>query len=779
MEWTFGWLKDYLKTDASAGEIADKLTQIGLEVEDLRMPKAPVVARIVECSEIPDTHLHLLKVDDGGEELRQVVCGAPNARAGLVSVLARPGCVIPIRGDGERTEIKVGKIRGFESNGMMCSEREIRGAGDHAGIMELSGDAYKPGDAYETANDDDIVFSAKVLANRPDCLSVRGIARDLAAAGAGTFKDVPAKKASKKTQAAPGAGSRKAIIKNEARCPIYDFAEIHGITIAPSDAKIAARLAAIGINPKNAPVDATNYVCYDIGQPLHCFDADDIKGDIIIRNAAEGEKFRDLFGAEHILTAEDLVIADAEGLLALAGIVGGKRGMTKPDTKNIIIEAAYFEPIGIRKTRRRLNISTDASYRYERGMDPATTSEGIARAVEIITQRCGGNIVALSDKKWEKKEVVIKYDPAIFKKKTGIDLPEKTQRQILEKLGYVIDEKWNVVVPGWHAIEMVPETLVADIIRIYGYDKIANVGVSPSKQVISIKPVKTDNEFFARQRRLVERVSMGFGNLYNEKLVSDRPNVKIANPMMDAMDTARNALLPNMLDAISDNAKRGYPNLAMFEIGKVFDGPNPGEEHTQIVIARTGDAGPRHWMKRGRAADIFDVKADLQSYLSYRTPGIACRTETLDPPMWAHPYRYGRLVETASGRTLGEFGELHPKLARHWRLKMPVMICVIDEVREADTPARVPEARISDFQPITRDFSFALEKEIPAEDIVSAALGAGGEITDVMEFDFYEDSVAFSITILPDRNMTDADLLEIQNKVIAAVEALGAKIRDK
>ena len=776
MEWTFGWLKDYLKTDASADEIADRLTQIGLEVEELRIPQAPVVAKIVECNDIPDTHLHLLKVDDGGAELRQVVCGAPNARAGLVSVLARPGCVIPIRGGGERTEIKVGKIRGCESNGMMCSESEIFGAGDHSGIIELDGGAYKPGNVYETADDENIVFNAKVLANRPDYLSVRGIARDLAASGMGTFKDTPAKKSPK---APAAAGTRKAVIKNEARCPIYDFAEIHGITMAPSDAKIAARLAAIGINPKNAPVDATNYVCYDIGRPLHCFDADEIKGDIIIRNAVEGEKFRDLFGAEHILTAEDLVIADEEGLLALAGIVGGKRGMTKPDTKNIIIESAYFEPIGIRKTRRQHNLSTDASYRFERGMDPAITYEGISRAVEIIMERCGGKIVASSDKKWEKKEVVIKYDPSIFKKKTGIDLPEKTQKKILEKLGYAVDDKWNVAVPGWRTTEVLPETLVADIIRIHGYDKIANVGVSPSKQVIGIKPVKTDNEFFARQRRLVERVSMGFGNLHDEKLVSDKPNVKIANPMTDTMNTARNALLPNMLDAISDNAKRGYPNLAMFEIGKVFDGPNPGEEHEQIVIARTGDAGPRHWMKRGRAADIFDVKADLQSYLSYRAPGIAYRTETLDPPMWAHPYRYGRLVDTANGRTLGEFGELHPKLARHWRLKMPVMICVIDETRPEEAPARGPEARASDFQPITRDFSFALEKEIPAEDIVAAALGAGGEITDVTEFDFYESSVAFSITILPDRNMTDADLLEIQNKVIAAVEALGAKIRDK
>jgi phenylalanyl-tRNA synthetase beta chain len=756
MEWTFDWLKDYLKTDATAAEIADKLTLIGLEVEKLVAPIVPIAAKIVECSDIPDTHLHLLKVDDG-TEIRQVVCGAPNVRVGLVGALARPGCQIA------GTEIKVGKIRGFESNGMMCSEKELGLGNNHEGIIELQN--AKIGEPVAKVGD--FVFEAGITPNRPDYLSVRGIARDLAATGIGKFKEPAVKRQS------PAEGSRKAVIKNKERCPVYNFAEIRGIKIAPSNAKIASRLAAVGINPKNAPVDATNYVCLDMGQPLHCFDADEIRGDIIIRNAEDGERFTDLFGAEHSLVADDLVITDADGILALAGVVGGKRGMTTDATKNIILESAYFEPLGIRKTRRRLNVSTDASYRYERGVDPMITGDGLSRAAGIVMKECGGKIVALDDSRPDIANAVVKYDPKNFIKKTGIRLSAARQKKILENLGYKIDAEWNASVPFWRAAEAIPETLIADVIRIYGYDKIGcSAGDGGCSKIFEprLSDDVRDNEFFAFKRRLTEHVSMGFGNIYSEKLVGGNPSVKIANPMTDFMNTARNSLIPNMLDAVAENTRRGYPDLAMFEIGTVFDGPNPGDEHRQIVIARAGQAGPRHWLKRGRQVDIFDVKADLLAYF-----GVDAKTETDNPPIWAHPFKYGRIV--ADGRLLGEFGELHPKLARRWRIKAPVMIGLIDNpVRNSKSIARDYG---SDFQPIERDFSFALEKEIPAGAVVAAARAADPRIADVAEFDFYENSIAFTTTISPDRNMSDKDILEIQNKVIAAVEKLGAKVRDK
>jgi phenylalanyl-tRNA synthetase beta chain len=754
-------LLDYLDTTATAEQIADKLTEIGLEIEGLTTPVSPIVAKIVECSDIPDTHLHLLSVDDGAGT-RQVVCGAPNVRVGLVGVLARPGCEI------EGNIIRVGKIRGHESNGMMCSERELGLGDNHEGIVELDAKKYKIGAPFGNVSAD-AVFDAKILPNRPYYLGVRGIARDLGASGIGEYKD-------KKFEIKEIKGARKAVIKSLDRCPVYNFAEIKNIKIAPSDPKIASRLSAIGINPKNAPVDATNYVCYDMGQPLHCFDADEIKGDIVVRLAADGEKFTDLFGAGHILTADDLVITDADGILALAGVVGGKRGMTTDATKNIILESAYFEPLGIRKTRRRLNLSTDASFRYERGLDPMMTAEALSMAIGMIAKECGGEISSFNNAAPAIKDTVVKYNPEMFLKKTGIDLSEKTQREILEKLDYKIDPKWNVTAPSWRVDVDIPEAVISDLIRFYGYGNVETIGVSVVSAEQSNAVLETDlSEFFAHDRRLIESKSFGFGNIWGEKQVSARPNIKIANPIADYLNTARNSLIPNMLDAVAANENRGYPDLAMFEVGTVFDGPNPGEEHTEAVIARTGNAGPRHWLKRGRPVDIFDVKADLLAFFERQD----IRTETNNPPMWAHPYRYGRLV--ADGKVLGEFGELHPKLARAWRLKTTVVLGLIENPERGKRQETRDKANAfeSNFQPITRDFSFALDGDARAEDIVSAARSADGRITDVLEFDFYENSVAFTITILPDKNLSDKEILEIQNKVISAVEKLGAKIRDR
>ena len=335
MKWTYDWLKDYLETDLTPEQIADELTRIGLEVEDLNTPIAPIAARIVECKPHENSdHLHVLMVDDGSGALRQVVCGAPNARAGLVSALAIPGCVI----GGH--EITSGKLRGVVSDGMMCSGRELGINNDHDGIVELDTDTKigAPVLAVKT------VFDAGITPNRPDYLSVRGIARDLSASGAGKYL------APKDTVFKPVSGARSAIIKTD-KCATYKLVEISGVNIAPSCEKIASRLRAIGINPKNAAIDATNYICYDMAQPMHCFDADEIKGNIVVRMANNGEKFTDLFGVEHELTENDMVIADDMGILALAGVIGGARGSTTDNTKNIILESAYFDPVSVNRQK--------------------------------------------------------------------------------------------------------------------------------------------------------------------------------------------------------------------------------------------------------------------------------------------------------------------------------------------------------------------------------------------------------------------------------------------
>lgn len=790
MKWTYDWLKDYLKTDLSAEQIADMLTRTGLEVEDLISPIAPIAARIVECEPMTGSdHLHILKVDDGTDTLRQVVCGAPNARVGLVSALALPGCVI------EGHEIKAGKLRGVMSNGMMCSARELGIGDDHSGIIELPDDTKIGAPVVQM----ETVFDAGITPNRPDYLSVRGIARDLSAAGMGEYI------AYADNFPEYGTGTRQVHVKTD-KCLGYSLCEIHDIKIAPSNSKISSRLRAIGINPKNAPIDATNYICYDMGQPMHCFDADEINGDITVRMATNGEKFTDLFGNEHTLCDTDMVIADDTGILALAGVVGGARGMTTDKTKNIILESAYFNPVSVRKTSKRLGISTDSSYRYERGIDLTLTPYALANATSIILAQCGGYIygtVAAGElfnppaeyggataEFWEDWENIIinkyvpkiRYTPDIFSKKTGIEMDEVKQHNILVELGYDIDEdeqSWILTPPSNRIGVEIPENIVSDLIRIYGYDNIAQVAVHKPTDSVPHRDYYIGVKRELAARGLNEAKSFGFGNSKTETLLSDKPIVRVANPIVANMDTARNGLLGNMLHFVAENEKRGYPDLSMFELGTVFDGDTPDAQHTQICIIRAGDTAPRHWTRRNRPADIYDVKADLISLLH----GQRFTVSSDNPPHWAHPFRYGAIMQ--GKKKIAEFGELHPSIARALKIKTRVNIAIVDDVENLPASRHGREPKLSEFQPITRDFAFIVDGTMPAEKLTGVAMATDARIVDTVVFDAFDlpdgkKSIAFTITIIPTDNMTDEDLQKLQNAVIANVEKrCDAKIRDK
>ncbi len=767
MKWTYDWLKEYLETDLTPEQIADELTRIGLEVEDLITPIVPIAARIVECKPHENSdHLHVLMVDDGSHALRQVVCGAPNARVGLVSALAVPGCVI----DGH--EITSGKLRGVVSDGMMCSARELGINDDHSGIIELGEDTKIGAPVLNTKT----VFDAGITPNRPDYLSVRGIAHDLSAAGAGKYI------APTDTEFKPVAGNRRVTIKTD-KCATYKLIEISGVKIAPSSEKIASRLRAIGINPKNAAIDATNYICYDMAQPMHCFDADDIHGDIVVRMANTGEKFTDLFGTEHELTDTDMVIADDIGILALAGVIGGARASTTDSTKNIILESAYFDPVSVRKSAKRIGMSTDASYRYERGIDPTITGTAAMNAAEIIIDACGGKITTAYVAGMDKTpNAQIKYNPKIFAQKTGAEMDGDTQRDILEKLGYTLEnhgDTWLVTPPSRRIDVEIPETIVADLLRIYGYEKLA----LSATHTIGDADKKYNHELYLKRhmasRGLNECCSYAFGNSATEQLLSDKPIVKIANPITTDMDTARNSLLGGLLQTVSNNEKRGYPDLNLFELGTVFDGDTPGAQHTSLCIVRAGRTGPKHWQSRTRDVDIYDVKSDIISMLN----GQKFTTSVDDVPYWAHPYRYGKIVQ--GKRILAEFGELHPSVAKKLRIKTNVVIAIVDDINN------MPQRRIgkniipSEFQPIARDFAFIVDADMPSEKITGAALTADPRITDVIVFDAFDmgdgkKSIAFTITIAPRENMTDMDLLKIQDTVIQTVETkCNAQIRDK
>ena len=767
MKWTYDWLQDYLKTDADAQTVSETLTRIGLEIEDVQSPISPIAAKIVECKAHENSdHLHVLQVDDGTPTLRQVVCGAPNARVGLISALAVPGCVI----DGH--EIQSGKLRGVISNGMMCSGKELGINDDHSGIIELPENTKVGTPVIETKT----VFDAGITPNRPDYLSVRGIARDLSAAGLGEYIE-PNDPVFKNIS-----GNRQVILQTD-KCPTYKMIEIHGITMNPSCEKIASRLRAIGINPKNAPVDATNYICYDMAQPMHCFDADEINGDIVVRMAQNGEQFTDLFGNTHELVDTDMVITDASGILALAGVIGGARGATTEKTKNIILESAYFDPVSVRKTSKRLGISTDASYRYERGINPTITGVAAMNAAQIIMDACGGDIVGSYCAGVDFiPDVKINYTPEYFTRKTGVEIPAETQRKILTDLGYTITEsdgKWIIVPPVSRVDVEIPETIVADLLRIYGYDKISALHRHTYGDARPHDTTEMDIKYLLASRGLNECRSFGFGNLSVEKMLSDKSHIMISNPITSDFDTMRNGLLYGLLSAVSNNEKRGYPDLKLFELGTVFDGDMPGQQHTQLCIVRTGSNSPKHWTRRNRDVDIYDVKADIIALMQ----GQKFTVNSDNAPMWAHPYRYGRIMQ--GKKTIAEFGELHPSVAKHLRIKTNVVIAIVDDITDLPSKRGGKQPVLSEFQPITRDFAFIVDSETPAEKLTSVARSTDNRITNIVVFDSFDlpdgnKSIAFTVTLQPTENMSDTDLQSIQTQIINSVESkCNARIRDK
>ncbi len=771
MKWSYNWLKQYLNTKLSPEEIADKLNAIGLEVEGLENPILPVAAKIIECTAHPDSdHLHILKVDDGTGVLRQVVCGAPNARVGLVSALALPGCKI---GD---VVIQNGKLRGVESKGMMCSGKELGINDDHSGIIELDEKVEVIGQLISAlSRNASPILETSITPNRPDYLSVRGIALDLSAAGAGEFID------EKIDELKQVNGSRQVNLLAPDACPTYRFCEIHNIKMAPSNKTIQSRLLSAGINPKNAAIDATNYICYDLAQPMHCFDGDEIVGDITVRMAKTGEKFTDLFGNEHELCDKDLVITDDAGILALAGVVGGMRASTTNETKNIILESAYFDPVFVRKSSKRHGISTDSSYRYERGIDPDGTLRALSKAAKIIMDECGGEIVNVGGAgrmSYTPQSVV--YNPKLFEQKTGIKLDDKTQMEILKKLHFDVKsdkENWIITPTSQRVDVVIPENIVSELVRIYGYEKIGLKDLPLNNIAVVHNEMNLDLKTKLASRGLNESASFGFGNSKIEELLTDKPIVRVANPIVVDMDTARNNLLENLLVSVANNEKRGFADLNMFEMGTVFDGDKPGEQHESLCIVRVGETSPKHWQKRNRATDVFDIKADLVSLLGAQKYTI----DSSNPPLWAHPYVYGKIVQ--GKKVLAEFGQLHPSVAKQLHIKSKVFVGIVENIEDLPKNPKYTKTPITDFMPITRDFAFVVNSDFESQKIISTAVSSDSSIANAVIFDAFDmgngqKSIAFTITIYPDHNMDEKELATIQEKVIKNIEnKCGAKLR--
>ena len=691
MKFTLSWLKEHLDTGEPLEALADKLTMIGLEVEsieDKAKALAPfTIARVISAEQHPNAdRLRVCMVDTGdGSAPVQVVCGAPNARTGLVSVFSAPGTYIP----GKDITLSIGTIRGVESRGMLCSEAELQLSANHDGIMELPEDA-PIGRAYaEWAGLGDPVLEINLTPNRPDCTGVHGIARDLAAADMGKFKD-PAIRPIKGEFPAPV----KVTIEDPSLCPGFALRLVRGVKNGPSPEWLQKRLLSIGLRPINALVDITNFMTYDRGRPLHVFDAARVKGNLTVRRARDGESLLALDGRTYTLDSGVCVIADEHGVESLAGIMGGEASGCSEETTDVLIESALWNEINIAQTGRKLGINSDARYRFERGVDPAFMVPGLEMATELVMETCGGrpseNVVAgeaFGDDR------VIDFPLTEVKRLAGIDVPLPEMRLILTRLGFMMagaGPVMKVAVPSWRSDVHGKADIVEEIVRIVGVDKVPETpfdrGDAPRKPVLSPIQLRTRRAKRALAvRGMVEAVTWSFiakpaAELFDrdppvQSQANRRghPELSLANPIAVDMSDMRPSLLPGLITAAQANIDRGFPDLAMFEVGQVFASDGPEDELTAAAGLRHGFASSkgmgRHW-SGSASADALDAKADAFAVLSAAGAPMQALQVVQGGPDWLHPGRSGT-IQIGPQNVLGYFGELHPRALEALRRGRP------------------------------------------------------------------------------------------------------------
>lgn len=800
MKFTLSWLKDHLDTEASAEEIADALTHLGLELEELSNPaqklKPFVVGNVLEARPHPNAdRLRLCLVEFGGEAPLQVVCGAPNARTGMKGVFAPAGTHIP----GTGIDLKAGKIRGEMSNGMLLSERELGLSDEHEGIVDLSEDAPVGQPYAEWAGLDDPVFDIAVTPNRPDALGVYGIARDLAAKGVGRLKT---------HQETAVAGSFESPISVELRfddpgnkpCPLFVGRMIRGVTNRPSPAWMQQRLRAIGLRPISALVDITNYVTYTYARPLHVFDADKVKGVIHARLAKDGETIEALDGKTYTLHSDMTVIADDNGAEGIAGIIGGEETGCTEETVNVVLEAAYFDPIRTAATGRKLGIITDARFRFERGVDPTFVEQGAEIGTRMILDLCGG----------EASELVVSGAPPVksvslplrmdrVKTLAGVDIPVEKQLDILRALGFTIagtDTDIVAEAPSWRPDIDGEADLVEEIVRIYGLDKVAHVSLPRLEAVTGRRVSVAQKRRFLVSRALAARgmneaVTWSFVPKRDAELFGGgTATLELANPISTEMSDMRPSLLATLLAAVKRNAARGFTEMALFEIGQVYAGHRPEDERVHAAGVRAGETNPRHWSAERRPVDLFDAKADALAALAAIGAPVHSLQTVAEGPDWYHPGRVGALMLGPKNR-LAVFGELHPRAAAAMDVDGPVAAFEID-LDAVPLPKSTRTARsaldASQYQSVTRDFAFVVAGDVAADRIVRAARGADKTLVEsVSVFDVFtgaaigegRKSVAIEVTLQPrDRTLTDAEIDKTSAAIVAAVEkATGAVLR--
>ncbi len=800
MKFTLSWLKDYLETDASADEVAEALTHIGLEVEDIHNPaetlKPFVIADVVEAKPHPNAdRLRVCLVDPGTGTPVQVVCGAPNARTGMKGVFAAAGTHIP----GTAIDLKAGTIRGEASNGMLLSERELGLSDDHEGIVDLPADA-PVGVAYAAwAGLDDPVIDIAVTPNRPDALGVYGIARDLAAKGIGRLKPL---------DTGAVTGTFKSPIAVELRfddpenkpCPLFVGRAFRGVTNGPSPAWMQRRLHAIGLRPISALVDITNYITMSFARPLHVFDADKVTGTIHARFARDGETIEALDGKNYTLDDEMTVIADDAGPEGIAGIIGGEVTGCGPETKNVFLEAAWFDPIRTAATGRKLGIVSDARFRFERGVDPAFVETGAEIATRLILDLCGGEASELVIAgKAPRRDLSVPFRLDRVKTLAGVDIPREEQVEILHALGFIAAGTGKEVVaevPSWRPDINGEADLVEEVVRIYGLDKVAHVALPRLETVTGRHVTIAQRRRFTAARALAARglnEAMTWSFLPKaqaELFGGGQAELALANPISSELSDMRPSLLPNLIAAAGRNVARGFADLALCEVGQVYGGDRPEDESVSAAGIRRGHDGPRHWSKPRRAVDIFDAKADAEAVLAAIGAPVDKLQTFAEGPAWYHPGRVGEFRLGPKNR-LAVFGEVHPRVLAAMDVTGPLVAFEVD-LNAVPLPksARTtrPALDASQFQAVTRDFAFVVEAGVAAEKIVRAAKGADKALVEsVSVFDVFageaigagRKSVAIEVTLQPrDRTLTDEEIDRVSGAIVAAVtKATGGELR--
>ena len=794
MKFTLPWLKDHLETDASLGEIVDKLTMIGLEVENVEdkadLLKPFVIASVISAEKHPNAdRLKVCMVDIGDGNPIQVVCGAPNARTGMKGVFSAPGTFIP----GKNITLTVGTIRGVESRGMLCSAAELMISDDHEGVIDLPADAPVGKSYVEWAGASEPVIEINLTPNRPDCTGVSGIARDLGATSIGTYNDkIP--KPAKSSFPCPVKVTLD-FGKMPSLCPAFGLRLVRGVKNGPSPDWLQKQLTAIGLRPINALVDITNFITFDRGRPLHVFDADKVHGNLVVRRAKNGEKLLALDGKTYTLDEAVCVIADEKGVESLSGIMGGEATGCSETTTNVLVESALWDEFNIAQTGRKLGINSDARYRFERGVDPAFMLPGLELATQMVLDLCGGEaseIIVAGDP--TPKEKIIDFPLSELPRLTGLKLPLADLRRVLEKLGFFTagqGERVKVAVPSWRPDIHGRADIVEELVRIVGVDRVPSTRFAREQ---ARKPVLTAIQNRTRKakralaaRGLLEAVTWSFVSKREAELFGGGgPELALANPIAAELSDMRPSLIPGLIMAAQRNADRAFPDTAVFEVGQIFKGDKPADQLTAASGLRRGLARPsgsgRHWSDKSGPVDVFDVKADAFAVLAASGTPMQALQVVPGGPAWFHPGRSGT-IQIAPQNVLGHFGELHPRAVAGLKAEGPlvafeVILEKIPEPKARPTRAR-PLLDVSPFQPVERDFAFVVDSSVKAADIVRTAQNADKKlISNVVVFDVYEGkgidpgkkSIAIAVTIQPrEKTMTDAEIEALAGKIVAEV----------